>query len=108
MVPIRENTPTAGLEIIKNTIPLHIHLQEVSLKTAHNFLTINFQISPPPKGHMARWKNMLKSHIPIAFQPSNKGPKVLATYFQNKLETPSTSDTAAIYTDGFQTGNQMW
>jgi Reverse transcriptase (RNA-dependent DNA polymerase) len=35
--PIRENTPTAGLEIITKTAPLHIHLQEVSLKTIYNF-----------------------------------------------------------------------
>jgi hypothetical protein len=105
MGPIRENTPTVGLEIIMNTIPLHIHLQKVSLKTAHNLLTTNFQITPPQKkGHMARWRNMLKNYVPIAFKPSDKGPKILAPHFQNKLEAPNTLDTAKIYTDGSKLG----
>jgi hypothetical protein len=53
--PIRQNTPTAGLEIITKTMPLHIHLQEISLRTMHNFLAKNINIKPSPKGHLSRW-----------------------------------------------------
>jgi ribonuclease HI len=104
MGPIREHTPTAGLEIITKTIPLHIHLQEVSLKTAHNFLTINFTLTPPPKGHMARWFQMLKQYIPLAFKPSDKGLKTLAPHFQNRLDTPSKEEGIKAFTDGSKLG----
>jgi len=98
--PIREYTPTAGLEIITNTIPLHIHLQEVSLKTAHNFLTIDFSLlQAPPRGHMARWMSMLEQYIPLAFHPSDKGFKTIAPHFQNKLTSPGSNDGVEIYTD---------
>jgi len=106
MGPIREKTPTAGLEIITNTIPLHIHLQEVSLKTTHTLLTKNFTIAAPPKGHMARWLNILKSHIPLAFNPSDRGQKILAPFFQNRIDTPSTKDEVEVYTDGSKVGTK--
>jgi len=73
--PIRENTPTAGLEIITKTIPLHIHLQEISLRTMHNFLAIGFFPPTPPKGHLTRWQNMLRQYIPLALKPSDRGLK---------------------------------
>jgi len=104
--PIRERTPTAGLEIITNTTPLHIHLQEVSLKTTHNFLTVNFCVNPPPNGHMARWREILTKYVPLALKPSDKGLKTLAPNFQNKLDTPSAIDTAEIYTDGSKMGTK--
>jgi ribonuclease HI len=104
MGPIRENTPTAGLEIITKTIPLHIHLQEVSLKTAHNFLTINFPLTTIPKGHMTRWLNMLKQYVPLAFHPSDRGPKNRAPHFQNKLKTPDKTNEVEVYTDGSKMG----
>jgi ribonuclease HI len=102
--PIREYTPTAGLEIITKTIPLHIHLQEVSLKTAHNFLTIDFNLMTPPQGHLARWMGMLEQYIPLAFKPSDKGPKAIAPHFQNKLTSPDSDNGAEIYTDGSKIG----
>ncbi len=104
MGPIREHTPIAGLEIITKTIPLHIHLQEVSLKTAHNFLAINFRLYSPPKGHLTRWFNMLKCYIPIAFCPSDKGQKAPAPRFVNKLTSPSSTEEAVAYTDGSKLG----
>ncbi len=36
--------PTVGLEIITKTVPLHIHLQEVSLKTIYNFKNLNLKL----------------------------------------------------------------
>jgi len=104
MGPIRERTPTAGLEIITNTIPLHIHLQEVSLKTAHNFLTINYRLYSPPKGHLTRWFNMLKQYVPLAFRPSDKGHKAIAPCFVNKLTSPTPNEEVAVYTDGSKLG----
>jgi hypothetical protein len=77
MGPIRECTPTAGLEIITATTPLHIHLQETSLKTMYNFKTINPTIleAYSPTGHLARWDKMLHEFIPTATLPSDRGPK---------------------------------
>jgi len=81
--PIRDKTTTDGLEIITKTIPLHIHLQEISLKTVQNFININFNLSPSPKGHLIRWLEMLKAML-----PNDKGLKKLAPYFQNRLDEP--------------------
>jgi hypothetical protein len=75
--PIRESTPTAGLEIITKTVPLHIHSQEVSLKTIYNFKNLNFKSleTYSPKGHLNRWLSMLQKFIPSANSISDKGPK---------------------------------
>jgi hypothetical protein len=70
----RENTPTAGLEIITKTVPLHIHLQEVSLKTIDNFKNLNLKLLEAylPKGHLARMITMLQTYIPSATLPNDK------------------------------------
>jgi len=104
--PIRENTPTAGLEIITKTVPLHIHLQEVSLKTIYNFKNINFNLIEAfsPKGHLHRWLTMLQKYIPSANLLSDKGQKIIAPIFQNKLAVPQTEDEVAVYTDGSKLG----
>ncbi len=102
--PIRENTPTAGLEIITKTIPLHIHLQEISLKTMHNFLAIGFTQNPPPKGHLNRWQTMLRTFIPLALAPSDKGLKLPAPQFLNRSHSPLNTEGAEVYTDGSKMG----
>jgi ribonuclease HI len=102
--PIRENTPTAGLEIITKTIPLHIHLQEISLKTMHNFLAIGFTQNPPPKGHLNRWQTMLRTFIPLALAPSDKGLKLSAPQFLNRSHSPLNTEGAEVYTDGSKMG----
>jgi ribonuclease HI len=104
--PIRANTPTAGLEIITKTVPLHIHLQEVSLKTIYNFKNINSPLvrEYSPRGHIARWEAMLHKYIPSANVPCDKGQKVLAPNFRNRLLTPQMEDEVAVYTDGSKLG----
>ncbi len=49
---------------------------------------------------------MLTKYAPLALKPSDKGTKMLAPNFQNKLETPSTKDTAKVYTDGSKIGTK--
>ena len=100
MGPIRQNTPTAGLEIITRTIPLHIHLQEVSLKTIHNFITKNFVLNPSPKGHLKRWFQLMEKYIPLALKPSDKCSKLPAPYFKNRIDHSKTQEGTTIYTDG--------
>jgi len=98
--PIRQNTPTAGLEIITKTMPLHIYLQEVSLKTIHNFITKNFTLEPSIKGHLSRWFSILQNYIPLALKTSDKCSKMLAPLFKNKISQTQSSEGATIYTDG--------
>jgi len=98
--PIRERTPTAGLEIVTKTTPLHIHMQEVSLKTIHNFHNINFSIKPAQIGHLNRWIKMLDIYIPLARLSSDKGLKIPAPYFHNKVDESYPIEGATIYTDG--------
>ena len=102
--PIREKTPTAGLEIITKTIPLHIHLQETALKTIQNFKNINFHPKPSPEGHLIRWQKMLHTYIPIARVISDKCAKKPAPYFQNRKEIVNKEEEIAIYTDGSKKG----
>jgi len=98
--PIREHTPTAGLEIITKTIPLHIHLQEISLKTVNNFLNIEFHLHPAQLGHLSRWLRMLETHLPLAKMSNDKGPKFPAPFFQNKVDESYPVEGATVYTDG--------
>jgi ribonuclease HI len=104
--PIRENTPTAGLEIITKTVPLHIHLQEISLKTIYNFKNLNLKLLETfsLKGHLARWILMLQKYIPSAALISDKGQKLLAPTFQNRVEEPQSESEVAVYTDGSKMG----
>jgi len=102
--PIREHTPTAGLEMITKTIPLHIHLQEVALKTICNFKNTNIQISAPPKGHLAKWLCILHHHLPLTILPCDKTIKNLSPNFQNKVPDTWADEGATIYTDGSKMG----
>jgi len=104
--PIREHTPTAGLEIITLTVPLHIFLQEVSLKTIYNFKNVNFKLigAHALKCHLSRWVAMLQKYIPSASLTCDRGQRILAPIFQNRLETPQVEDEVAIYTDGSKLG----
>jgi ribonuclease HI len=102
--PIRDKTPTAGLEIITKTIPLHIHLQEISLKTIQNFINIGYKIQPAQNGHLSRWLQIIKEHIPLTLLPNDTGLKRPAPYFQNRMDHPEQSEEVAVYTDGSKMG----
>jgi hypothetical protein len=104
--PITENTPTTGLEIITKTVPLHIYLQEISLKTIYNCKNLNLKVLEAfsPKGHLARWIFMLQKYIPSAALTSDKGQKLLAPTFHNRVEAPKQEDEVAVYTDGSKMG----
>jgi len=102
--PIRENTPTAGLEMITKTTPLHIHLQEMALKTICNFKNIKINIITPPNGHLAKWLNILSHHVPLAALPCDKTTKTLSPQFTNKIPESPTDEGATIYTDGSKKG----
>jgi len=100
MGPIRQNTPTAGLEIITKTIPLHIYLQEISLRTIHNFITKNFVLNPSPKGHLKRWLQIMESYIPLALKPSDKCSKISSPNFKNRITHSKKQEGTTIFTDG--------
>ncbi len=55
---------------------------------------------------MNRWREMLTKYAPLALKPSDKGIKIPAPNFKNKLENPSTIDTAEVYTDGSKMGTK--
>jgi ribonuclease HI len=102
--PIREHTPTAGLEILTKTTPLHIHLQEVALKTLCNFKNSNFQLKAPLNGHLAKWIQILHHHLPLTTLPCDKTVKKLSPQFLNKIPDPQTNEGATIYMDGSKMG----
>jgi len=100
MGPIRQNTPTAGLEIITKTIPLHIYLQEISLRTIHNFITKDFVLRPSPKGHLNRWLKIMESYIPLALKPSDKCSNISSPIFKNRINHTKNQEETTIFTDG--------
>jgi ribonuclease HI len=108
--PCREKTPTAGLEIVTHTIPLHIYLQEMALKTMNRFNNIEFQLNPARNGHWIRWQKLLKEYIPLATTPSDFTRKVCRPDFTKLLSSTPNPDIPAqhhvnIYTDGSSKNN---
>ena len=103
--PVREKTPTAGLEILTNTIPLQHFLQEVSLNTLTRFKHINFQVEPARRGHWRRLLTELESHTPMALLPSDRTAKTRRMFFQRKIDnapdpTILSEGNVNIFTDG--------
>ena len=103
--PIREKTPTAGLEILTNTTPLQFFLEEVSLNTLTRFIHINFQVEPARKGHWSRLISELQSQTPMALLPSDRTAKTRRKFFQKLIDNnPNPSNlqpgNVNIFTDG--------
>jgi len=99
--PIREKTPTAGLEIATYTPPLQIHMQEISIKTIVRFYSINFLPICSIQGHLYHWYEKIRRHIPMALLPNDRTIKQIAPTFRNN--EPSDEDIreqVSIYTDG--------
>jgi hypothetical protein len=90
--------------MITKTVPLHIHLQEVALKTICNFKNTYVQITAPPTGHLAKWLSILHHHLPLALTPCDKTTKSLSPLFQNKVTNTWSEEGATIYTDGSKRG----
>ena len=65
MSPVRSNTPTAGMEILANVIPLTIHIQEMALRS---FIRV--------KSHLPTWDNLgrrnLRGHLHKTMKLANK------------------------------------
>ncbi len=70
----------------------------------YNFLATGFTPNTTPKGHPTTWLNMLWQYIPLALKPSDKGLKLAAPFFQNRLHSPLNTDGAEVYTDGSKMG----
>ena len=103
--PIREKTPTAGLEILTNTPPLQFHLQESSHKTLIRFNHIGFQLEPARKGHLAKGLADIANNTPMALIPCDRTLKSTRPTFRNLQEDqPDPRNTEPgkvnIFTDG--------
>lgn len=103
--PIREKTPTAGLEILTYTPPLQLFLQEVAVKTILRFNHIGFQVVPARKGHLTRTLKDIQNNAPFALLPCDRTAKETRPKFTNlqeDLPDPWTNGegTVNIFTDG--------
>jgi ribonuclease HI len=99
--PIREHTPTAGLEIITNTPPLQFYLQGVALKTYSRIKPL-LHIQYATKGHLTLWRNSIQHVAPLASLPCDQTKKIRSPNFRNKhlIDLTSEPTSAKIFTDG--------
>jgi len=108
MGPIREHTPTAGLEVITFTSPLSIHLHEIALKTILRFKNIYFSIAARQGTHIQHWEEVL-TNASIQVTNCDRSVNQLGLEFHN-LEEPNPhqhlgpEEDFAIFTDGSKTG----
>lgn len=104
--PVREKTPTAGLEIISNTPPLELIMGYFSMKTIIRFLNVNFRPLQANFGHLRFWQNKLQTEVPLALQMSDRELRTSAPVFHSRLVLPKqVTNQADIYTDGSGIGN---
>jgi len=109
--PIREKTPTAGLEVITGMPPLHIHLQEVALNTIARMKYNNTYFKMAKTGHLQKWQDIIDSFIPEINLPNDRGPKATAPTWHNSITSPNPDDakpdSTYIFTDGSGNNGQF-
>jgi ribonuclease HI len=105
----REKTPTAGLEIIAAIPPLHLYLQEISIKTIARMKYTNVYFQKARTGHLSKWQGIINHFIPEVNLPNDRCPKVIAPIWQNTITPPdpdgSDPQSTYIFTDGSGNNN---
>ena len=107
--PIREHTPTAGLEIVTHTPPLTNVMSEIAMKTIIRFTNIKFEILPALRGHLRHWQ-LKVNRLQLNLNNCDRMVKISGPDFNNYEENTSQQaqegeeDTAFVYTDGSKIG----
>lgn len=109
MMPVRPSTPTAGLEIILDIMPLDIKIQEMALKAACRVMSINQTrwdgIGKNSLGHLRWCKNKLQKMGTTSFEFDDTRTLNLSGNYKVDLESfksglPNSESEITAYSDG--------